>query len=267
VAQLLHHLQPLQQLTHLSMSGSLQAVEGSTPPASACAALTASSKLQHLDICRCILPADVWQHVFPAGRQLPNLQSLNISGIKQPSGSYAQTPEATRLVSCCPCLHSLRLGSRPCSAELLASLQGLSGLQVLQCGWGEGTAEGVQAVCQLTGLRELVVCGLECRQEEGSLLQLSLLQQLTMLQYRSQRYKGFNSYGVYYETDLINLSGGLGCFALLVHHVFVFLLVRPTTLGSLGLPHCFGRVSDRVATSNPLTPCVLWFCQPLSKCQ
>ena len=111
-AQLLSHLQPLQQLTRLDLWFSLPAVEGSNPPASAYAALTASSKLQQLNIGACTLPAGVWQHMFPTGRQLPNLQSLNISCIKQPSGSYAQTPEATRLVSCCPCLHSLRLGSR-----------------------------------------------------------------------------------------------------------------------------------------------------------
>ena len=60
VAQLLSHLQAMQQLTHLCMHHSLLEGEDSSPPASAYAALTASSKLQHLDIRECILPAGVW---------------------------------------------------------------------------------------------------------------------------------------------------------------------------------------------------------------
>jgi hypothetical protein len=183
VAQLLPHLQPLQQLTHLSMSGSLLAVEGSTPPASAYAALTASSKLQHLNISRCTLPASVWQHVFPAGRLLPNLQSLIIDRVKQPSGGYAQPPEGSDLVRCCPGLQSLQMGSLQGSAELLAPLKGLSRLQTLNCNWGDATAGAVQAVCQLTGLRGLIVHGSVRMKEEGLLLQLAQLQQLTWMQY------------------------------------------------------------------------------------
>jgi hypothetical protein len=68
VAQLLSHLQSLQQLTYLDLSGSMRGEEAS-PPAAAYAALTASSKLQHLDVSRNSLPTGVWQHVFPAGRQ------------------------------------------------------------------------------------------------------------------------------------------------------------------------------------------------------
>jgi hypothetical protein len=59
VAQLLSNLQPMQQLTYLSLHHSLLEGEDSTPPAAAYAALTASSKLQHLDIRECILPAGV----------------------------------------------------------------------------------------------------------------------------------------------------------------------------------------------------------------
>jgi hypothetical protein len=181
VSQLLSHLQPMQQLTHLKMGNCLLAVEGSNSPASAYAALTASSKLQHLDVCHCTLPAGVWQHVLPTGRQLPNLQSLSIRGAKQP-GSYVDlTPEGSRLVSCCPSLQSLQIGFLRCSAELLTPLQRLSGLQTLKCTCNHATAGGLQAVCQLTGLRELDVWSTAHIKEDGLLLQLTQLKQLTCL--------------------------------------------------------------------------------------
>jgi hypothetical protein len=71
-AQLLSHLQPLQQLTHLDLYHSLLSRRDG-PPARAYSALTASSKLQYLDISGCILPPDAFQHVFPAGRDLRHL--------------------------------------------------------------------------------------------------------------------------------------------------------------------------------------------------
>jgi hypothetical protein len=77
LAQLLSHLQPLQQLTNLNLAHSLTADEQDSPPAAAYAALTASSKLQHLDLTCCTLQAGAWQHMFPAGRQLPQLLSLD----------------------------------------------------------------------------------------------------------------------------------------------------------------------------------------------
>jgi hypothetical protein len=133
MAQLLSCLQPLQQLTHLNVGYSLTAFEESNPPASACAALTASSKLQHLDITSCRLPAGAWQHIFPAGKQLPQLQSLNVMGVRQPSGEYAQAPEGSRLVSCCPGLQSLTLAWMQCSTDsaVAGPSAGLSELQML----------------------------------------------------------------------------------------------------------------------------------------
>jgi hypothetical protein len=147
----------MQQLTHLLFLifflflSSLRGVEKSTPPASY-AALTASSKLQQLNISISTMPAGVWQHMFPAGKQLPNLLSLSIAYVRQFAGGIAQDPEGSRLVSCCPSLQYLEMASLLCSAELLAPLQGLSALQALHCSWGDATAEVVQAVCQLTGL-------------------------------------------------------------------------------------------------------------------
>ena len=48
-------------------------------PAAAFSALTASSKLQHLAVNWWTLPAGVGQHVFPSGRQLLNLRSLDLT--------------------------------------------------------------------------------------------------------------------------------------------------------------------------------------------
>ena len=117
--QLLSILQQLQQLTHLRLHESLThtvalANGAFSPPAVAFAALTASSKLQHLDISSCKLPAGVWEHVFPAGRQLPHLQSLVVSDITQAASNDdedtpAPAPESSHLASCRPGLKFLNL--------------------------------------------------------------------------------------------------------------------------------------------------------------
>ena len=93
MSDLLSHVQQLQQLTHLSFTCSSDVI-----PIAGYSALTASSKLQHLDISSCTFPAGVWQHVFPAGRQLSHLRALYISGGCLSSGPAA-VPEGHRLVS------------------------------------------------------------------------------------------------------------------------------------------------------------------------
>jgi hypothetical protein len=191
VAQLLSHLQQLQQLTHLNLSGTLwDGVEEDNPPASGYAALTASSKLQHLDISECALPAGAWQHVFPAGRQLPQLRDLNITELERAAGGEISAPEGRRLVSCCPGLQCLLMQAVQDSAELLVALRGLSGLRTLH--WGDVHAgmdadiaqEGLQLVCQLTGLRKLEI-NLPCEFDHGLVLQVAQLKQLTALTCRA----------------------------------------------------------------------------------
>jgi hypothetical protein len=71
----------------------------------------------------------------------------------------------------------------PCyTAELLAALPGLSGLHTLHlqlCGEAE---EGLQGVCHLEGLRELLVTTNDhFPDNKGLLLQLTQLKQLTLL--------------------------------------------------------------------------------------
>jgi hypothetical protein len=173
-AQLLSHLQPLQQLTHLDLTGTLwEDIKADNPPAAAYAALTASSRLQHLNIRACAMPAAAWQHILPAGRQLPQLQDLIIKALQLPSKRVGVVPEGTRLVSCCPGLQCLDVQFLPYSAGLLAPLQGLSGLHTLHL---EDTMsadkEGLQETCQLTGHRELSV-RLPWGVEEGQVLRLT----------------------------------------------------------------------------------------------
>jgi hypothetical protein len=133
VSELLSHLQQLQQLTHLTVSRTLTGPEAA--PAAAYSALTASSTLQHLDICLMAMPADAWQHMFPVGRQLAHLQYLNISSALDPEGDWIPAPECSSLVSCCPSLQELDLLIWPqCKPQLLAPLQGLTGLHTLHMG-------------------------------------------------------------------------------------------------------------------------------------
>jgi hypothetical protein len=153
-AALLSHLQHMQPLTHLELCNSLR-----LDAKSGLAALTASSKLQHLDLSKCTLPAGAWQYVFPAGRQLPQLQSLKVCDIKQPTGTPAPTPSGTRLVSCCPALQSLNMAGLKYSTELLAPLQGLTALRTLDMPNPIKASEDLDGLCPLTGLRELSVVG------------------------------------------------------------------------------------------------------------
>ena len=121
-AHLLSHGQQMQQLTHMRLYGSVTqtvaAANGTyNPPAAAFSALTASTNLRHLDISGCKLPAGVWEHVFPIGRQLPNLTSLNVMFIMQPSSGgyayiYAPAPESSRLAGCCPSLEVINTNNR-----------------------------------------------------------------------------------------------------------------------------------------------------------
>jgi hypothetical protein len=178
----LSHLQPLQQLTNLNLAHSLTADEQDSPPAAAYAALTASSKLQHLDLTGCTLQAGAWQHMLPACRQLPQLLSLDITWVRFPSQGDAPTPEFSSLVSCCPSLQSLYIRGLQYSAERLALLQGLSTLHTLYLNSSEPVDKTLAAVGQLTGLHELYVDH-PCRAAGVWMLPLTQLKQLTELHY------------------------------------------------------------------------------------
>jgi hypothetical protein len=183
VGQLLSYLPSLQMLTHLELKDN-NLSEDPSPPAAAYSALTASSKLQYLDISSFTLPTRAWEHVFPDGRQLPHLQTLVIQGVLEPADAAAIAPEGSRLVSCCPGLQSLSLQGLQFTHVLLAPLTGLSSLQELNLPhyWPRGEkSEGLEVLTQLTGLRCLHLVDPRL---EGDLLQLAHLKQLTRLSYR-----------------------------------------------------------------------------------
>ena len=177
LTQLLSELQQLQQLTHLVLTR--EVFQEGDPPAASISALTASSKLQQLILRGCPLASAAWPLMFPAGRQLPHLQSLDISR-HLPSDEVVSAPEGSRLVSCCPGLRSLHMRYLQYSAELLAPLQGLGDLHTLHVAT-VGVGEGLEVVGQLTGLRDLSMFA-ACS-TEGLLLQLTQLKQLTRLCY------------------------------------------------------------------------------------
>jgi hypothetical protein len=222
--QLLSHLQPLQQLTYLGLKDTLWDNEQDNPTAAAYAGLTASSKPQHLDLAGCRLPAGVWQHMFPADRQLPQLLSLQVKGVKQPAGGAATAPEGSLLASCCPGLQELGMEGLQVGLGWLAPLQGLTGLHTLRLGCdsdGGGNndsgsdsdsddggdhataAEGMAEVCQLTGLRELSLRVPHDAHLPQLSLQLTQLQCLTYLSYQGLVDIG---QGCYYLSCEVRLS-------------------------------------------------------------
>jgi hypothetical protein len=151
--------------------------------------LTASSRLQHLDINDSVLPAGVaLEHIFPADRQLLHLRALSLACITFADSADVEfcdsvSPlQGTRLVSCCPALQYLDLTEWARSAgQLLAPLQGLSDLRTLLVNCPDPTGAVLQEVCQLTGLRELDFTRRQiCK---PGMMQLSLLKQLTHLVY------------------------------------------------------------------------------------
>jgi hypothetical protein len=178
-AQLLSHLQHLQQLTYLSLCETLRS--GDSKP-SAYAALTASSMLERLDIGWCRLPDGVWPHIFPTGRQLPHLRWLGLEVAETQVNWPAEAPDGSSLVSCCPSLWGLNIEGLQCTRELLVALQGLSRLCDLYVDDFSTTGEGVEALCQLKQLEQLYVACVNTTQE-GLLLQLTQLKQLGRLTY------------------------------------------------------------------------------------
>jgi hypothetical protein len=186
--ELLSSLPQLHQLTYLKLWSTLGLDK--MAPAEAYSALTANSKLQHLDITHCTLPVGAWQHIFPAGRQLPHLRELMLKSLYHPEGLNpdgppAIAPEGSRLVSCCPGLQLLCMMGLQCSSELLSPLQRLSGLTALQLyppHWSNRFLSQVDVVSQITGLRDLQVA--DYSPSDGLLLQLTQLRQLTQLSYQ-----------------------------------------------------------------------------------
>ena len=177
VVQLLSELPKLQQLTALVLSCSH--LEAPDAAAAAYSALTASSKLQRLDVNGSSFLKGVFQQMFPVDRQLPHLRELDFSGVCRLTAAVG-----TRLVSSCPGLQSLNVRGVACSSEWWEALLGLNKLSSLSVqpppGSKDGWIRAVGCVCGLTGLRRLELWE-PYESSMGLPLPLTELQQLTHL--------------------------------------------------------------------------------------
>jgi hypothetical protein len=174
----------LQNLQHLE----LHDVEDVADAASY-AALTASSSLTALRLIDCSIADGAAHHMFAAGRQLQQLQQLQVDASEYAHYEYAlgsEEPEEMqsrslvlglgdlqRLVTCCPRLEQLALiwldGEASSAADdmrLLLLLTGLTGLSV--AGTQIGNRAASQALARLTGEHGRFFCTAEasCRHVE-----------------------------------------------------------------------------------------------------
>jgi hypothetical protein len=130
-AALLPAIGSMHQLQHLALQGVDTLLQTDKP--ADCAALTASSQLTHLWIC-----SSNWQpltraavpHMFPAGRQLPQLQQLVLSGAESDceeallSIGCFTTANLHSIVSACPALRRLDIsGVLAIGSDVSALLQ------------------------------------------------------------------------------------------------------------------------------------------------
>jgi hypothetical protein len=187
LGELLSQLRPLQQLTALVLWPNrppvLPDAEGGYrgPPAEAYSALTESSKLGRLSIRHCALPAGVWQQMFSVGKKLPYLRTLDVTQTRQPLGDLL-----SHLTSFCPGLEGLFIEGLQYNAEQLAPLTRLSSLGRMTLSVNnEFRQVTMDCISQLTGL---IALGLEPygpTDDEGLLLQLTQLRNLTVLKWRT----------------------------------------------------------------------------------
>jgi hypothetical protein len=185
VAALLSQLQPLTQLTKLVLR---DAMLHAAPTAAAYSTLTASSKLQVLELRgECQMPAGAWQYILPVGRQLPHLRQLlvaqsdrthSVSDVSRPA------PDVALLASSCPSLQETVINGASGTGSW-AALTSLTGLTLKASNVDRA---GVQALAQLTWLKSLYLLPLL---ETGALRPLAQLQQLTSLDCRQLKHYGF----------------------------------------------------------------------------
>jgi hypothetical protein len=178
VAALLSQLQQMKQLTHLALRKCwLLWRHPNSPPAAAYAALTASSALQHLDVSDNTMPQGVWQHVLPAGRQLPQLRVLHASHESCGTLGWWTHADTARLASCCPNLQAFKMHTpHPLAADVLPPLHSLQQLTALETGRLDDA--GYRGAAVLTQLSKLDVWVDDLY---GRLLPLTRLQRLTHL--------------------------------------------------------------------------------------
>jgi hypothetical protein len=157
-------LPELQQLRHLSLTN----FQGETAAADY-AAVTASSHLTALQLCRCNVPPAAEQYLFPAGRLLPHLRKLDVSncGFVTEIDSQGRVEwwefetyagriqpdcaeSVSRFVACCPQLEELgglvvAAGVAAADLQPLLQLTALTSLSVSGVGWTDEVVEHILA--------------------------------------------------------------------------------------------------------------------------
>jgi len=218
-AALLLELPKLQQLTHLSLVQVLWAhAEGL--PAAAYAALTTSSKLQHLDLSFSLIPAEAWQHIFKrrlnvlstgslnsdvtSCTALPKLRTLSILCSNAPITDLT----LEFMAQSCPELQVLALKGSVQEGAQLTALLGFSALTSLTLNHVNST-EAVRVLAQLRGLEDLQI---SCCSDIGAsdLLQLSTLRGLTRLRVESSPEMWIAKYGLLLILDQVKKRYTLG---------------------------------------------------------
>jgi hypothetical protein len=160
VPALLAAIGGMHQLQHLELEGEDDCLHTLGQPVH-CAALTASSQLTHLQIWRWVdqpLPGTAVQHMFPAGRQLSQLQQLVLSGAEEEDseGGCITTDDLHSIVGACPALRCLSIpGVLAAGADVSALLQLPSTCASLALGGYAVGDEAAGVVAQLTQLTAL----------------------------------------------------------------------------------------------------------------
>lgn len=145
-------LAQLAWLTSLTVAGLRELAEVVPNGSTTCAAVTASPHLQRLDLSGQEVHRSVWQVIFPAGRLLQQLQSLQLYN----GSSNAPLLEAAAmqaLVQCCPALTSLHGGNVLPVGPALGSLRHLTCLHAMQA----DDIVQAGALAALTNLQQLVL--------------------------------------------------------------------------------------------------------------
>jgi hypothetical protein len=193
---LLAWLPKVQHLTHLAISGhqwgmqlgglSQQAVGGrgavlAVPP-QAYSAFTASTALQHLELSFMDVPAAAWEHIFPAGRQLPSLTTFcREQDSDSLAGTLLQSQHISCIARCCCNLQSLQLPSSVQQGACMQPLLQLPNLQELVIDSGVvQSREAFAVLLHLTTLTALQLCS-DAGLPSSSLQQLTALRQLRFL--------------------------------------------------------------------------------------
>jgi hypothetical protein len=198
-------LRGMSQLQVLQVSDSFGALLQAAEP-HACAALTASSQLTYLEISAelgQLLPATALQHMFPAGKQLPQLQRLlfHCANRERDEGCIT-TAELSSLVRACPGLECLSL---TCAVAADADISTLLKLpqqcQHLAVGGQAFGDKAAGVVAQMTQLKSL-----EWAHSPG--LTYAGLAQLTALHALDGLLTDYNSQCVTLSLGLSQKAGG-----------------------------------------------------------